>query len=395
MAQQTITGGDGTTGQTGAQIKAIINENFTENYADIAALEVAMADKADLVAGVVPTSQLPSYVDDVIEVANFAALPATGTAGKIYFTLDDGEQWRWATTVYVNTSTGVQLGETSGTAYRGDRGKTAYDHSQDITTNPHGVTKAQVGLGSASNTADADKPVSIATQAELDLKENRLTLNDKVDDYTLIITDASKLVRMNKATALNLTVPLNSSVAYPTGTRIYAQRTGAGLLTIVATGGVTITASGPNLTDPGLNVVMILIKVGTNEWSLQNGIAGTYSAWTPAWAGFSTDPVVVARYQVIGKTCFFWVNPSSHGVSNATTAAGKTMTLPFTSSSAIAQPVFTVRITNNGSPQAGPGFGLIALSSNVMTVYRDGVLNVAWTGSGNCSWSMFGQYEIA
>ena len=40
---------------------------------------------------------------------------------------------------------GVSLGETASTAYRGDRGKTAYDHSQDTTTNPHGVTAAQVG----------------------------------------------------------------------------------------------------------------------------------------------------------------------------------------------------------------------------------------------------------
>lgn len=45
------------------------------------------------------------------------------------------------------------------------------DHVAD-TTNPHGVTKAQVGLGAADNTADADKPVSTAQQAALDLKAN-------------------------------------------------------------------------------------------------------------------------------------------------------------------------------------------------------------------------------
>jgi len=47
------------------------------------------------------------------------------------------------------------LGEENGTAYRGDRGKTAYDHSQDTTTNPHAVTKAQVGLGSVDNVSQA------------------------------------------------------------------------------------------------------------------------------------------------------------------------------------------------------------------------------------------------
>lgn len=80
--------------------------------------------------GRVPSSQLPSYVDDVIEVANYAALPATGESGKIYVTLDNNLTYRWAGTVYSEISASLALGETSSTAYRGDRGKTAYDHSQ-------------------------------------------------------------------------------------------------------------------------------------------------------------------------------------------------------------------------------------------------------------------------
>lgn len=54
--------------------------------------------------GKVPSTQLPSFVDDVIEVANFAALPVTGEAGKIYITLDTNLSYRWATTVYVKIS---------------------------------------------------------------------------------------------------------------------------------------------------------------------------------------------------------------------------------------------------------------------------------------------------
>lgn len=52
-------------------------------------------------SGKVPAGQLPSYVDDVIEAANFAALPGTGDAGKIYITLDNNTQYRWSGTVYV------------------------------------------------------------------------------------------------------------------------------------------------------------------------------------------------------------------------------------------------------------------------------------------------------
>lgn len=54
--------------------------------------------------GKVPSSQLPSYVDDVIEVANFAALPVTGEAGKIYVTLNTNKTYRWTGSTYVEIS---------------------------------------------------------------------------------------------------------------------------------------------------------------------------------------------------------------------------------------------------------------------------------------------------
>ena len=57
--------------------------------------------KADLVDGKVPAAQLPSYVDDIIEVANYAALPATGETGKIYLTLDNNKIYRWSGSVYI------------------------------------------------------------------------------------------------------------------------------------------------------------------------------------------------------------------------------------------------------------------------------------------------------
>lgn len=51
---------------------------------------------------------------------------------------------------------GLTLGETSSTAYRGDRGKTAYDHSQS-TGNPHGTTASDVGLGNVPNVSTNDQ----------------------------------------------------------------------------------------------------------------------------------------------------------------------------------------------------------------------------------------------
>lgn len=70
---------------------------------------------------------------------------------------------------------GLQLGETSTTAYRGDRGKAAYEHSQATSGNPHNVTKSDVGLGNVDNTSDLGKPVSAATQSALDGKQAKQT----------------------------------------------------------------------------------------------------------------------------------------------------------------------------------------------------------------------------
>lgn len=56
------------------------------------------------VSGKVPSSQLPSFVDDVIEAANFAALPGTGETGKIYVTLDNNKTYRWSGSAYVEIS---------------------------------------------------------------------------------------------------------------------------------------------------------------------------------------------------------------------------------------------------------------------------------------------------
>lgn len=79
--------------------------------------------------GKVPSSQLPSYVDDVLEYTNKSSFPQTGETGKIYVETSTNKSYRWSGSQYVVIASDLALGETSGTAYRGDRGKTAYDHA--------------------------------------------------------------------------------------------------------------------------------------------------------------------------------------------------------------------------------------------------------------------------
>ena len=82
--------------------------------------------------GKVKSSQLPSYVDDVVEYASLSAFPVTGESGKIYVALDTNLTYRWSGSAYVEISPSLALGETSSTAYRGDRGKSAYDVTEAI-----------------------------------------------------------------------------------------------------------------------------------------------------------------------------------------------------------------------------------------------------------------------
>ena len=120
-------------------------------------------------AGKVLSSQLPSYVDDVLECASQSAFPAAGESGKIYVAVDTNLTYRWTGSAYAEISPSIALGETSSTAYRGDRGKIAYDHSQ-TTGNAHNMTKADIGLSDVDNTSDANKPVSTAQKIALDQK---------------------------------------------------------------------------------------------------------------------------------------------------------------------------------------------------------------------------------
>ena len=228
-------------------------------------------------SGIIPSAQLPSYVDDVIEVATFSDLPGTGESGKIYIVQDTNLTYRWSGTDYVEISKSLALGETSSTAYAGDKGKATTDkvnrmsdkvtvgpnsvksaadnvkllyvthktstneYSQDSHTisaatitqagvmtaadktklnglkdqsgitsdinavqsnlethinnksNPHKVTKAQVGLSEVDNTSDANKPISNATQTALNGKFSATdgnVLKQRVDNIPeLVATD--------------------------------------------------------------------------------------------------------------------------------------------------------------------------------------------------------------
>jgi len=119
------------------------------------------------------------------------------------------------------------------------------------------------GVTSAIQTQLNEKVTSEFVQTAI----NTVSINEQTASYTLVLLDSEKFIEMNVGSANNLTVPLNSSVAFPIGTSITILQTGSGQTTVVATGGVTINAT------PGLKLrtqwsSATLIKRNTNTWVL-------------------------------------------------------------------------------------------------------------------------------
>ena len=112
--------------------------------------------------GKVPSSQLPSYVDDVLEYTNKAGFPTTGESGKIYIDKATNITYRWSGTAYVEISPSLALGETSSTAYPGNKGKTTTDNVNAILAGTKVGPKA-----TDANTLDGKDTTNFASAADL------------------------------------------------------------------------------------------------------------------------------------------------------------------------------------------------------------------------------------
>ena len=79
--------------------------------------------------GKIPSSQLPSFVDDVLEYDTESAFPSSGEAGKIYVDKSTNKTFRWSGTQYVVIGSSLALGTTTGSAFDGANGQAAYTHA--------------------------------------------------------------------------------------------------------------------------------------------------------------------------------------------------------------------------------------------------------------------------
>ena len=165
----------------------------------------------------------------------------------------------------INASANIALSKiATGTAgnilvYNGSGVLTSVAESGDITIDSSGVT---------SITANSIVNADISTTAAIDLgKLADVSTSAQTASYTLVLADKNKIVEMSVATANNLTVPPNSSVAFPVGAQINILQTGVGQTTIVEGAGVTVNRT------PGLKLraqwsSATLIKRATDSWVL-------------------------------------------------------------------------------------------------------------------------------
>jgi hypothetical protein len=99
-----------------------------------------------------------------------------------------------------------------------------------------------------------------------------ITIETKSVAYSLVIDDACKMIEMNTAGAVNLTIPTNASQAFPTGSQILIAQYGAGQVTVVPDTGVTLRSSGGKTKLSAQYSLATLIKRASDEWYLSGDI---------------------------------------------------------------------------------------------------------------------------
>lgn len=191
-----------------------------------------------------------------------------------------------------------------------------------------------------------------------DLKLNRLQpdATAQTDNYTLQFpTDnTDDFLPFNIATDKSLTIPLNSTAAFPIGYQKPIYRTGAGTLSIAVAVGVTLTSTSTGVTDQGAEVPMILRKIGTNSWKLYNGAIPltetTHTLTTANVSGLTSISSQSAGYFREGKR----VNFSASFTFVKSGATSVDITIPFTFSRSL---YFPIKVILNGTQSIGMALG--------------------------------------
>lgn len=277
--------------------------------------------------GLVPSSQLPSYVDDVIEgyyynskfykeSAHTTEIP--GTTGKIYIDLSTEKTYRWSGSVFVIISETLALGETSSTAYRGDRGKIAYDHATDAnrlttaqtsglykiatTTEGHvasatAVEKADItalGIPAQDTTYENKTAASGGTDVSLVTTGDKYTWNNKIDSSALTnYVQNTDYADSNTAGVIKTYVDtnfyVNSSGQPYAPQRTYSQYAGDAVNSFVSKGTLENVITGKSLLVPSDITITPVQQSGATVGTIQVGNGSAITLYAPQPGAVSTE----------------------------------------------------------------------------------------------------------
>jgi hypothetical protein len=273
--------------------------------------------------GKVPSSQLPSYVDDIVEgyykesdgkfyKESTYTTEITGESGKIYLSLDTEIPYRWSGSAFVAIPWGLALGETSTTAYRGDRGKTAYDFSQDpYTSNPAEDGTASAGSSTKWAKGDHVHPhdstkVDKVTGKGLSTNDFTDALKTKLDGIT--VNNATLTIQKNGTTVKTFTANASTDVTadITVPTKVSELTNDSGYTT--NTGTVTSVKVGSTSYNPTSGVVSLPAYPTVNNATLtiqKNG----------------TNVQTFTANQSSNATCNITMNTTDVGIFNGTSAA--------------------------------------------------------------------------
>lgn len=192
--------------------------------------------------GKVLSSQLPSYVDDVLEYASISNFPSTGESGKIYVALDTNITYRWGGSSYVQISQSLAIGETSGTAYDGAKGK----------QNATDIASLKERVGTVEGTSGQNK-TDIANIKNGTTKISKSESADKLSSQKTVTVngDVSGSVTTDFSSNPTLTLSLPEITTEGTYSAVQVNKKGQ-----VTSGGQVIEVGAAGQTTPSASLVV-------------------------------------------------------------------------------------------------------------------------------------------
>ena len=280
-------------------------------------------------AGKVPSGQLPSYVDDVVEVANYAALPATGETGKIYITLDTNFVYRWSGTVYVKISEpNAVWGSITGTLSNQTDLQSALnakvDNTRTITING---TASDLSANRTFNVGTVTSVSGTGSVSGLSLSGSVTSSGSLTLGGTLALTSGDVTTGLGYTPVTNArTLSINGTVLDLTANRSWSVGTVTSVGLDLGTAGTDLSVANSPVTSSGNITLNIPTASATNRGALSS----------TDWSTFNNKQNTLTL--------------TTTGSSGASTLVGATLNIPtYTLSGLGGQPLLTNPVTGTGT----------------------------------------------